>query len=68
MSPQRLKDIFDKMTEIDTNPTSKASLAFKKQLEELEGAKTPARQGEITIKTIRRGRVRNTSKERFELD
>ena len=59
--PRQLKAVFDKMTEIDTNPTSKASLAFHKQLEEMESDVKSQRQGEVTIKTIRRGRVRQVS-------
>lgn len=29
ISPQKLKDIFDQMTEIDTNPHAKSSLKFQ---------------------------------------
>ena len=36
ISPQKLKDIFDKMTEIDTNPQAKSSQKFQEQLEEME--------------------------------
>jgi hypothetical protein len=36
VSPQKLKDIFDKMTEIDTNPEGKSSQEFSKKMEELE--------------------------------
>ena len=56
------------MTEIDTNPTSKASIEFNQKLEALEGKKTERRTGEITIKTIRRGAVRKMTKERYETD
>lgn len=56
------------MTEVETNPNSKASIDFNKKLEQLEGKQIQRRQGEITIKTIRRGAVRKISKERFETD
>lgn len=36
VSPQKLKDIFDKMTEIDTNPQGKSSKEFSSKMEELE--------------------------------
>jgi hypothetical protein len=36
ISPSKLKDIFDKMTEIDTDPNSPKSQQYFKQLEEAE--------------------------------
>ena len=68
VSPQKLKDIFDKMTEIDTNPRAKSSLEFSQKMEELERNNQYKKQGQITIKTIRRGRVRGVSQEKFETD
>jgi len=68
LNPEKLKGIFDKMTEIDTNPSARASKEFHKQLEDIERKNTHKRQGQITIKTIRRGRVRKVTEERFETD
>ena len=43
LSPEKLKDIFDKMTEIDTNPRAKASKEFHQQVEEMERKNTHKR-------------------------
>lgn len=68
ISPDKLKDIFDKMTVIDTNPNDSSSKKFDEQLTKMERENTNKKQGHITIKTMRRGKVRNVSQERFETD
>ena len=68
ISPQKLKDIFDQMTEIDTNPQAKSSQKFQEQLEEMERKNTNKKSGQITIKTVRRGRVRRIDDEMFDTD
>jgi len=68
LSPQKLKDIFDKMTEIDTNPNSKSSREFEAKMLELERQNPNKRQGQITIKTIRKGKVRNVQEDSFVED
>ena len=55
------------MTVVDTNPMDKSSRAFEKGLEEME-RKSDKKIGTITIKTMRRGKVRRVSEERFETD
>ena len=40
ISPDTLKDIFDKMTIIDTNPADSSSVAFEKGLEQMERKNT----------------------------
>ena len=37
ISPKKLKDLFDKMTEIDTNPMGRASRQFQEQITMSEG-------------------------------
>lgn len=68
LSPQKLKDIFDKMTEIDTNPNSKSSREFEAKMLEFERQNPDKRQGQITIKTIRKGKVRNVREDSFVED
>ena len=36
ISPQKLKDLFDKMTEIDTNPRGRASKEFQDKMSETD--------------------------------
>jgi len=47
------------MTEIDTNPNSSSSKKFDDKLQEMERKNAQKREGIITIKTMRRGKVRN---------
>ena len=56
------------MTEIDTNPRGKSSQEFSQKLEEMERNNTQKKQGQITSKTIRRGKVKGVSEEKFETD
>jgi hypothetical protein len=68
ISPDKIKDIFDKMTVIDTNPSDRSSVKFEQGMQEMERKNTQKRSGIITIKTMRKGRVSRVSDERFETD
>lgn len=60
VSPDKMKEIFDKMTEIETNPNSRTAREFEQKMMDMEKKKnTNRRSGQIMIKTMRRGRVRN---------
>lgn len=56
------------MTEIDTNPNSKSAKEFEAKMMELERKNANKRQGQILIKTMRKGRVRNVQSESFVED
>lgn len=45
VSPDKLKDIFDKMTEIETNPNSRTAREFESKMMEMEKKNTNKRQG-----------------------
>ena len=63
ISPKKLKDLFDKMTEIDTNPQGRASREFQEQMNKSEVNDSKKSHGNITIKTIRRGKLRGVRDE-----
>lgn len=59
VSPDKLKAVFDKMTEIETNPNSRTAREFEQKMMEMEKKNSNRRQGQIMIKTMRKGRIRN---------
>ncbi len=52
-----LKDMFDKMTEIDSDPDSKRAQDYYKKLEEMERKNPNKKKSQIIIKTMKRGRT-----------
>ena len=68
ISPKKLKDLFDKMTEIDTNPQGRASQQFQESMQQSGQKETKNSHGQITIKTIRRGKLRGVRDEQFVTD
>ena len=68
ISPDKIKDIFDKMTVIDTNPRDRSSIKFEEGMQEMERKNAKKSSGIITIKTMRKGRISRVSDERFETD
>ena len=56
------------MTEIDTNPNSIASKNFEKQLYDMERQNKNKKEGVITIKTIKRGKVNKVETAQYNTD
>lgn len=65
MDPNRLKQIFDKITEIDTNPKSKTAQDFYKKVEEIERQNPNKKKSQIIIKTLKKGR--NLSNTQYDM-
>ena len=57
IDPSQIKDIMDKMTEIDSDPNSKRAQEYYKKLEELERKNPNKKKSSIIIKTMKRGRT-----------
>jgi alpha-beta hydrolase superfamily lysophospholipase len=57
LDPKQLKDIFDKMTEIDSDPNSKRAQEYYQRLEEIERKNPNKKKSQIIIKTMKRGRT-----------
>ena len=55
----KMKDVFDKMTKIDSDPKSKLAQDFYAKLEKLEQTNPNKKSGQITIKTMKRNRTVN---------
>lgn len=53
---EQLKDIFDKMTEIDSDPDSKRAKEYYQKLEDIERKNPNKKKTQIIIKTMKRGR------------
>lgn len=63
LDPNKLKDLFNKMAEIETDPDSEAAKEYYKKLKELEKKNPPKRKpGAIIIKNMRGGRTISTEK------
>ena len=64
LDPKKLKEAFNKMSEIDENPESKESKEFLKKLYEYESKQTNSRRkpAPIIVKTIKRGKTIKTEK------
>jgi len=52
-----MKEAFDKMVEIDSDPHSKRAQDYYQKLEELERKNPNKKKGQIIIKTMKRGRT-----------
>ena len=61
LDPSKLKAVFNKMTEVESDPNSKRAQEYYKQLEETEKANKKKRNSQILIKTMKRGRVTGES-------
>ena len=57
LSAGDFKKIFDRMTEIDTNPQSKEAKEYYRQLAELEKKAPTKRPMSMIVKTMRRGKT-----------
>ena len=57
MDPSALKEMFDKMVEIDSDPDSKRAQDYYKRLEEIERRNPNKKKSQIIIKTMKRGRT-----------
>lgn len=62
LNPTALKDMFDKMTEIDSDPHSKRAQEYYQKLEELERKNPNKKKGQIIIKTMKKGRTVKTER------
>ena len=52
-----MKEMFDKMVEIDSDPTSKRAQEYYSKLEEIERKNPQKKKSQIIIKTMKKGRV-----------
>ena len=68
INPHKIRDIFDKMTEIDTMPGSKSSKDFERKMGEIERKKQNKGQGIVTIKTMKKGKVRKVESQKYQTD
>lgn len=64
IDPSKLKDIFNKITEFDSDPSSKKAQDFYKKLDEIERQNPKKKKSQIIIKTMKKGRT--ISKEQLD--
>ncbi|CDW71931.1 UNKNOWN [Stylonychia lemnae] len=56
IQPDQIKKIFDKITEIDSDPNGKSAQDFYKKIEELEKSNQNKKKSQIIIKTLKKGK------------
>ena len=57
INTQSMKDMFDKMVEIDSDPNSKRAQEYYKRLEDMERKNPNKKKSSIIIKTMRKGKT-----------